>query len=99
MRSNCDARLPRRRADDSPVAGGPGSTSTLADLLWWHITQVVGPRLLPRVIGYFGLAFLRGVTVFTLVELVNELGIGVFDGGRVEPASFRLRDLFRAADA
>ena len=49
-------------------------------------------------VGYFGLAFLRGVTVFTLVELVNELGIGVFDGGRVEPASFRLRDLFRTAD-
>ena len=37
--------------------------------------------------------------MFTLVELVNELGIGVFDGGRVEPASFRLRDLFRVADA
>ena len=88
-----------KRADDSPVAGGPGSTSTLADLLWWHINQVVEPRLLPRVIRYFGLSFLQGVTVFTLVELVNEFGISVFAGGRVEPASFRLRDLFRVADA
>ena len=88
-----------KRADDSPVAGGPGSTSTLADLLWWHINQVVEPRLLPRVIRYFGLSYLQGVTVFTLVELVNEFGISVFAGGRVEPASFRLRDLFRVADA
>ena len=37
--------------------------------------------------------------MFTLVELVNEFGISVFAGGRVEPASFRLRDLFRVADA
>ena len=72
---------------------------TCADLLWQHITQVAGPELLPAVVGYFGLAFLRGVTVFTLVELVNELGIGVFDGGQVDAASFRLRDLFRTADA
>jgi hypothetical protein len=79
--------------------GGPPSAGDLADLLWQHITQVAGPGLLPRVVEYFGLAFLRGVTVFTLVELVNALGIGVFDGGRVEFASFRLRDLFRTADA
>ena len=46
---------------------------------------MVEPRLLPRVIRYFGLSYLQGVTVFTLVELVNELGISVFGGGRVEP--------------
>ena len=83
-------------AGDTAVAG-PAGAGDLPDLLWQHITQVTGPQLLPRVAGYFGLAFVRGVTVFTLVELVNALGIGVFDGGRVEPASFRLRDLFRTA--
>ena len=36
--------------------------------------------------------------MFTLVDLVNALGIGAFDGGRVDAGSFRLRDLFRAAD-
>jgi hypothetical protein len=71
----------------------------LAGLLWWHITQAVEPELLPRVVACFGLAFLRGVTVFSLVDLVNTLGIEVFDGGRVDAGSFRLRGLFRAADA
>jgi energy-coupling factor transporter ATP-binding protein EcfA2 len=95
----------RRQAGPAPPARGGGADKEaagaggLADLLWRHITQVAGPRLLPRAIGYFGLAFLRGVTVFTLVELVNALGIGAFAGGRVDAASFRLRDLFRAADA
>ena len=31
-----------------------------------------------------GLAFLRGVTSFSLLDLVNELGIGAFEGGRAE---------------
>jgi hypothetical protein len=93
----------RRQATAAQAAGGaqpegPASTGNLADLLWWHITQVAGPRLLPRMIEYFGLAFLRGVAVFPLVELVNALGIGAFAGGRVESETFRLRDLFRAAD-
>ena len=82
----------------SDVAAGDGADG-LADLLWWHITQVVEPSLRHRVTGYFGLAFLRGVTVFTLVDLVNELGIELFDGGHVDAGTFRLRDLFRAADA
>jgi hypothetical protein len=92
-------------AQAAAVAAGRGaqvreaaSDNGLADLLWQHITHVAGPGLLPRVVGYFGLAFLRGVTVFTLVELVNSLGIGVFAGGQVDPGSFRLRDLFRLAD-
>jgi hypothetical protein len=81
-------------------AGGAGASVAggLADLLWWHITSVTGPGLLPRVAGFFGAAFLRGVTVFPLVELVNGLGIEAFDGGRVEAGSFRLASLFRAAD-
>jgi hypothetical protein len=97
----------RRRAASAhePVAGRAAaggqaaSDADLAKLLWWHITHVVEPGLLPRVVGYFGLAFLRGVTVFTLIELVNALGMGVFAGGRVDPGSFRLRELFRIADA
>lgn len=86
-----------RAAADAEDAG-PVSTSNLADLLWWHITQVMDAGLLPRAVAYFGLALLRDVTVFTLVEIVNALGIGVFAGGRVEPGNFRLRDLFRVAD-
>ena len=72
-----------------------GSGQDLGDLLWEHVTRVAGPSLLPRVVDYFGLAFLRGASTFTLAELVNELGIAVFDGGRVGLESFRLRDLFR----
>lgn len=77
-------------------AGGQGD---LADLLWRHITQVVRPDLLERVVECFGLAFLRGVTTFTLVDLVNELGMAAFDGGRVGFGEFRLGPLFRPADA
>jgi hypothetical protein len=50
-------------------------------------------------VEFFGLAFLRGETVFSLMELVNELGIGAFDGGWIGLEAFRLKDLFRAADA
>jgi energy-coupling factor transporter ATP-binding protein EcfA2 len=93
----------RRRAAAARDEGGQGqrppiSADSLADLLWWHITQVAEPSLLPRMVEYFGLAFLRGVTVFPLVELVNELGIGIFISGRVEWGTFRLQELFRAAD-
>lgn len=96
------ARQLQDHAASLQAAGSPGSvtlaTSDLSALLWWHITQVAEPSLLPRVIAYFGLAFLRGVTVFTLIELVNELGIAVFSEQRVEASSFRLHELFRAAD-
>lgn len=67
----------------------------LGGILWEHITGVAGPSLRARVVECFGLAFLRGTSTFTLAELVNELGIAVFDGGRVGLESFRLRDLFR----
>jgi hypothetical protein len=76
------------------VTGG----DSLADLLWRHIGQVVEPEQLPRMVDFFGLAFLRSATVFTLVELVNALGIGVFAGARVGLQTFRLRELFRAAE-
>jgi hypothetical protein len=78
--------------------GGPGTQDDLDDLLWRHITQVVEPALLHRVVEFFGLAFVRGVTTFTLLDLVNELGIAVFEGGRVSLGGFRLMTLFRPAD-
>ncbi|HVB43030.1 MAG TPA: SUMF1/EgtB/PvdO family nonheme iron enzyme [Streptosporangiaceae bacterium] len=86
------------RANGTAAVAGTGSPADLADLLWAHITAVAGHRLLPRTVDYFGLAFLRGVTVFTLIDLVNALGIGAFAGGHVDQGSFRLRELFRAAD-
>ena len=67
-------------------------------MLWRHVAQVAGPELLPAVAEWFGLAFLRGVTVFTLVDVVNELGMGAFEDGRIGLATLRLRELFRAAD-
>ena len=36
--------------------------------------------------------------MFTLIDLVNELGIGAFTGGHVSQATFRLAELFRPAD-
>lgn len=82
---------------DAVRLGSPVGQGELDDLLWRHITQVVEPALLPRVVEVFGLAFARGVTVFTLLDLVNELGIGVFEGGRVSLGGFRLMALFRPA--
>jgi energy-coupling factor transporter ATP-binding protein EcfA2 len=99
------AQLARQVGSETEALGGRGPTGAeggsgpLADLLWRHLVQVVDRALLPRVVDFFGLSFLRGATVFTLVELVNSVGIEAFDGGRVDFASFRLRDLFRAADA
>jgi len=97
-RQSASAHAAATAAGRDAAGGEAAGACNLADLLWWHITQVAEPALLPRVVEYFGLAFLRGVRVFTLVELVNELGIGVFGGRRADPGSFRLRDLFRLAD-
>lgn len=75
------------------------ATGDLGTLLWQHITRVIKPWMVPAVVSFFGLAFLRGVTTFTLGQLVNELGVSVFDGGRIGLAEFRARPLFRLADA
>lgn len=75
----------------------PANPPDLAGLLWRHVTDVAGPGLLPEVVDYLGLAFLRGITVFPLIELVNALGINAFDDSHVEMATFRLSDLFRKA--
>jgi hypothetical protein len=83
---------------DRASAGDPAGGGSLADLVWRHLTSVAEPQLLPRMVGFFGPAFLRGATVFTLVELINELGIGAFDGERASLDAFRLRELFRAAN-
>ncbi|MGW4793151.1 SUMF1/EgtB/PvdO family nonheme iron enzyme [Nonomuraea sp. NPDC004297] len=70
----------------------------LTDLAWRHIERVAGSAALLRALtAYFGGAFLRGQSVFTFIELVNELGIELFEGSRVGHDTFRLRDLFRLA--
>ncbi|MER6620443.1 SUMF1/EgtB/PvdO family nonheme iron enzyme [Streptomyces sp. NPDC000931] len=80
-----------------------GTDQSLADLAWWHVTQVAAGSgladVLPALVSYAGSAFLRGKTVFSFLELVNELGIRVFDGERLSFDSFRLRPLFRPVDA
>lgn len=68
-------------------------------MLWQHIAEVAGPGLLGQMAGFFGLAFLRGVTTFSMIELVNEFGVTAFDSARLELGGFLLRDLFRATDA
>lgn len=78
---------------------GTDDGAMLAGLLWQHMTQTAGPGLLNRMVDFFGLAFLRGATTFTMVELFNELGGTAFDGPRVEIGTFRLQNLFRIADA
>jgi Sulfatase-modifying factor enzyme 1/NACHT domain len=77
---------------------GAAGRADLADLLGRHIAQVVEPSLLPRVVEFFGLALLRGAATFSLAELVNELGISVFEGERIGFGQFRLAGLFRVAD-
>ena len=76
------------------VHDGPGD---LGGLLWQHIRQVADPGLLPAMTRFFGLAFLRGIITFTLVELVNEFGVTAFEGGRVSFTAFRPAPLFRPA--
>ncbi len=71
----------------------------LPELVWRHLAKVASSASagLPSLASYFGAAFLRGRTVFTFVDLVNDLGMGLFDGGRLTYESFRLRELFRPA--
>ena len=76
----------------------PDSSADLATLLWQHITHIVEPAQIRQAVSFFGLAFLRGVTTFTLVDLVNELGIAAFTGQRVDFGSFRYGPLFRPTD-
>jgi len=85
----------RSDSDVVRVVGG----GVLAELLWQHVAQVAGPVLLDQVIGFFGLAFLRGATTFGMIELASEFGVTAFDGARVEFDAFGLRDLFREVDA
>ncbi|MFC0862545.1 SUMF1/EgtB/PvdO family nonheme iron enzyme [Sphaerimonospora cavernae] len=92
--------LELRLADELGSGGGPPH---LAELAWRHFIQIVGSAGLAhvrqRIAAYFGSAFLRGQTVFTFVDLVNGLGIEVFEGGRLGYPTFRLRGLFRPAGA
>jgi len=69
----------------------------LSELAWQHIVRVAPPESLPSLVSYFGAAFLRDRTVFSFVDLVNDWGIELFEGGRLTYDSFRLRALFRLA--
>ncbi|MCG5213106.1 SUMF1/EgtB/PvdO family nonheme iron enzyme [Streptosporangium soli] len=75
----------------------PGDLPHLADLAWQHITQVTGSADLAPITAYFGSAFLRDQATFSFVDIVNHLGIEVFEGGRLTYDTFRLWPLFRPA--
>ncbi|MEV6151262.1 SUMF1/EgtB/PvdO family nonheme iron enzyme [Nonomuraea sp. NPDC052129] len=85
-----------RLAEDLDL-GRDSDLPHLSELAWQHITSAADPTLLPSLVSYFGAAFLRGRTVFPFVDLVNDLGIELFEGGRLTFDSFRFRPLFRHA--
>ncbi|MEU6715022.1 SUMF1/EgtB/PvdO family nonheme iron enzyme [Nonomuraea sp. NPDC046802] len=86
-----------RRLAEALDLGRESDLPRLPELAWQRIVEVTPSKLLPSVISYFGAAFLRGRTVFSFVDLVNELGIELFEDGRLSYDSFRLRPLFRVA--
>ncbi|WP_433420892.1 SUMF1/EgtB/PvdO family nonheme iron enzyme [Microtetraspora malaysiensis] len=71
----------------------------LTELAWTHIARVTATagmeRTFASLVTYFGSAFLRGHTTFTFIDLVNHLGIDLFEGGRLTYEALRLRGLFR----
>ncbi|WP_433151916.1 formylglycine-generating enzyme family protein [Actinomadura nitritigenes] len=79
------------------------SEGSLPDLLWTHVERTTDEAgltdLLPRLVSYFGRAEFEDRTIFTLIELCNELGFGCFSGGRIDFAAFKLNPLFRPAGA
>jgi Sulfatase-modifying factor enzyme 1/NACHT domain len=85
-------------ASTAGVMFEPAGHAELGDLLWRQIAQAAGPIALSRLVEFFGLAFLRGVTIFTLVDLVNAFGITAFEGGHVDLGSFCLQPVFRPAE-
>ena len=90
-----------RKAESDKVISEarPTDDDDLNDLLWGYIESAVEPGLLPRAVDFFGAAFVRGTTTFTLIDLFNGLGSDAFDAGGVDADSFRPRSLFRFADA
>lgn len=89
--------LQRRLAEDLDL-GHEQDLPHLSELAWQHLSLVTPPDLLPSRTTYFGAAFLHGRTVFSFVDLVNELGIDLFEGGRLTYDSFRLRSVFRPVE-
>lgn len=99
--TSCGTPLELRLARELNIDGG---LRHLADLAWEHIARVTtssAPRgeTLPSIAAYFGAAFLRGRTTFTFVDIVNDLGIGLFEGGRLDYEAFRLKELFRPVES
>ncbi|MFI0423209.1 SUMF1/EgtB/PvdO family nonheme iron enzyme [Spongiactinospora sp. 9N601] len=94
---------PLQRRLSHRLVPGAEQAPHLAELAWKHIEQTVAEaglsHRLPAIVGYFGAAFLRDQATFGFIDIVNHLGIEVFDRGRLSYDAFRLRPLFRPADA
>ncbi|MEU8272509.1 SUMF1/EgtB/PvdO family nonheme iron enzyme [Sphaerisporangium sp. NPDC049002] len=80
-----------------------GDLPHLAELAWQHMERVMASTHLTdsmrSIITYFGEAFLRGQTTFTFVDIVNDVGISLFEGGRLSYNAFRLRAFFRPVES
>ncbi|GAA0452417.1 SUMF1/EgtB/PvdO family nonheme iron enzyme [Streptomyces olivaceiscleroticus] len=79
----------------------PGQT--LADILGAHVTRTLAERgrsdLERRLPGVFGQAFVAGRTVFSLLDLLRELGADAFVDGHVNLETCVLAPMLRRAKA
>ncbi|WP_200308755.1 SUMF1/EgtB/PvdO family nonheme iron enzyme [Streptomyces adelaidensis] len=77
------------------------SGQTLADILGTHITRTLAERGRPdleqRLPVAFGHAFLTDQTVFSLLDLLRQLGAGAFTDGRLDLDACVLEPLLRPA--
>jgi formylglycine-generating enzyme required for sulfatase activity/HEPN domain-containing protein len=77
------------------------SAQTLADILGTHITRTLAERGRPdleqRLPAAFGRAFLTDQTVFSLVDLLRQLGADAFSDGRLDLGACALAPLLRPA--
>ncbi|WP_060891482.1 SUMF1/EgtB/PvdO family nonheme iron enzyme [Streptomyces europaeiscabiei] len=77
------------------------SGQTLADILGAHITRTLAeqgrPDLEERLSAAFGHAFLTDQTVFSLLNLLRQLGADAFTGGRLDLDACVLEPLLRPA--
>ncbi|MEV7010512.1 SUMF1/EgtB/PvdO family nonheme iron enzyme [Streptosporangium sp. NPDC051022] len=93
--------LERRLARELELDGA--DLPHLAEPAWQHMARVTASadltEVLPSIISYFGAAFLQGRTTFTFVDLVNDLGISLFEGGRLTYDTFRLKEFFRPVES
>ena len=92
----------RLLSDGPDVKRDQITSMNLADLVWArlvHTTAGLPPGTLDGMVRFFGAAFVRSQNTFELTDILNALGIRLFDHQRVSFDTFRLRELFRAVDA